>query len=464
MQFAIGSEQRPLRVAIIGSGPAAFYAAADLLKQDAHIDVDMFERLPTPYGLVRGGVAPDHQKIKNVARIYERTALRSQFRFWGNVTYGKDISREELLQHYDSLIYAVGSQSDRQMGIAGEDLIGSYSATEFVGWYNGHPDYRDRTFDLSVDSVAVIGMGNVAVDVARILAKTPAELAHTDMADYAQEALKQSQVRKIYMIARRGPVQAAFTPPEARELLELEQTVTLVDPEVLKLDPASENVLQTTKHKDVVRNIEIMRKMAQFSGEEKPRQLYLMFQYSPVEILEEDGRVSGIKLVKNELLQDEGGRIKARPVDEFEEMPVGLVFRSIGYQGVPLPGVPFDERKGVIPNQGGRVMDAESNSVRPREYVVGWAKRGPSGVIGTNKPDAGETVRALLVDYMDREAEANEAFKPEAVEALLKTKNIAWVSFADWKILDDAEIEAGSSKGKPREKFTKIDAMMRRIK
>ena len=349
MQFAIGSEQRPLRVAIIGSGPAAFYAAADLLKQDAHIDVDMFERLPTPYGLVRGGVAPDHQKIKNVARIYERTALRSQFRFWGNVTFGKDISREELLQHYDSLIYAVGSQSDRQMGIAGEDLIGSYSATEFVGWYNGHPDYQERTFDLSVDSVAVIGMGNVAVDVARILAKTPAELAHTDMADYAQEALKQSQVRKIYMIARRGPVQAAFTPPEARELLELEQTVTLVDPEVLKLDPASENVLQTTKHKDVVRNIEIMRKMAQFSGEEKPRQLYLMFQYSPVEILEEDGRVSGIKLVKNELLQDEGGRIKARPVDEFKEMSVDWFFVPSAIEGWPYRGCLLTKERASFP-------------------------------------------------------------------------------------------------------------------
>ena len=464
MRFVIGSEQRPLRVAIIGSGPAAFYAAADLLKQDAHIVVDMFERLPTPYGLVRGGVAPDHQKIKNVAKIYERIAMQPQFRFWGNVTFGEDIKRNELLHYFDCLIYAVGSQSDRQMGIAGEDLIGSYSATEFVGWYNGHPDYQDRAFDLSVESVAVIGMGNVAVDVARILAKTPKELSQTDMAQYAMDALKQSQVQKIYMIARRGPVQAAFSPPEARELMELEQTVTLVDPDVLKLDAVSEHELESTKHKDTIRNIGIMRKMAQFSGEEKPRQLHLMFQYSPVELFENDGRVCGIKLVKNELIQDEKGRINARPVEEYLEMSVGLVFRSIGYKGVALPGVPFDERNGIIPNQGGRVLNPQNQSVQPREYVVGWAKRGPTGVIGTNKPDAGETVRALLIDYIDRKAEVTEACKPEAIEGWLKSKNIDWISFADWKKIDNLEIEAGNTKGKPREKFTTIEAMLRKIK
>ncbi len=464
MQFVIGSEQRPLRVAIIGSGPAAFYAAADLLKQEAHVVVDMFERLPTPYGLVRGGVAPDHQKIKNVAKIYERTALRPPFRFWGNVTFGEDIGRDELLHYFDCLIYAVGSQSDRQMGIAGEDLTGSYSATEFVGWYNGHPDYQDRTFDLSVDSVAVIGMGNVAVDVARILAKTPGELAQTDMAEHALEALEESRVRKIYMIARRGPVQAAFTPPEARELMELEQTVTLVDPNVLKLDPASECELESAKNKETLRNMEIIRKMALFSGEEKPRQLHLMFQYSPVELFENDGRVCGIKLVKNELIQEDGGRIQARPLDEYEELPVGLVFRSIGYKGVALPGVPFDERNGVIPNQGGRVMDPQTRSELPREYVVGWAKRGPSGVIGTNKPDAGETARALLQDYVNRKAEADERCQPEAVENWLKSKNIRWVSFTDWKKIDEAEIEAGNPKGKPREKFTTIEAMLRATK
>lgn len=460
----IGSEQRPLRIAIIGSGPASFYAAADLFKQESLVvEIDMFDRLPTPYGLVRGGVAPDHQKIKNVIKIYERTAQHPRFRFFGNVTLGEDIQREELLKHFDCIIYGVGAQSDRQMGIPGEDLTGSFSATEFVGWYNGHPDFMDRKFDLSVEKVAVIGMGNVAVDVARILSKTTEELAQTDIADDALQALKESQVKEIYMIARRGPVQAAFTPPEARELLELEQTVTLVDPQALELDSASQQELETTKQKDTVRNFELIKKMAENHEDEKSRKLRVLFLYSPVEVQGEAGRVSGIKLVKNQLVEAKG-RVKAVATEEFEELSVGLVFRSIGYQGVAIAGVPYDDWSGTIPNEEGRVMDPATKTVMPQDYVVGWAKRGPSGVIGTNKPDAIETTKNLIKDYQGQQVEDSDAFKAKAVEDWLKAKNIDYVTFEGWKVLDQIEVEAGAKKGKPREKITHIDEMLRRIK
>ena len=460
----VGSEERPLRIAIIGSGPSAFFAAADLFKQQALVvEVDMFDRLPTPYGLVRGGVAPDHQKIKNVIKIYERTAQHPRFRFFGNVTLGTDIQREELLEHFDCIVYAVGSQSDRQMGIPGEDLTGSFSATEFVGWYNGHPDFVDRHFDLSVEKVAVIGMGNVAVDVARILSKTPEELAHTDIAAAAFDALKASRVKEIYMIARRGPVQAAFTPPEARELLELEQTVTVVDPQALELDRPSQHQLETTQQKDTVRNFELLKKMAQNKAHEKSRTLRMMFLHSPLEIQGKAGRVSGIKLVKNQLVEAQG-RIKAVATDEFEALDVGLVFRSIGYQGVALPGVPYDDWSGTIPNREGRVFNPETQTVMPQDYVVGWAKRGPTGVIGTNKSDASATTQNLLKDHQDQAVKNSSAFQPEAVEDWLRSKNIDYVTFADWKTLDQIEVEAGAKKGKPREKITRIAEMLRLIK
>ncbi|MBF0278177.1 MAG: FAD-dependent oxidoreductase [SAR324 cluster bacterium] len=465
MKYQIGSENRPLSVAIIGSGPSAFYAAGDLLNRtELNVQVDMFDRLPTPYGLVRGGVAPDHQRIKNVTKIYERIASLPQFRFWGNVNFGTDISREEILKHFDCIVYAVGAKSDRQMGIPGEQLIGSYSATEFVGWYNGHPDYLDAQFDFSVEKVAIIGMGNVAIDVARILAKTPEELASTDIADYALEALKNSRVKNIYVIGRRGPVQAAFTSPEAKEMLELEQTEVIVDPEVLKLDGASQRFLDTTKNRDTVRTMEILQRIAGTEPEGKPRQLHLMFQYSPLEIYGSNERVSGIKLVKNKLVEGEGGRIKAEETGIIEELPVGLVLRSIGYKGVALPGVSFDEREGIIPNHNGRVVDERTKEICSREYVVGWAKRGPTGVIGTNKPDAIETTQHLLEDFRGQTAEAPEELKRESIEAWLKSKKIEYVTFEGWKRLDQHEIDEGAKKGKPRQKTTKIEDMLKIIK
>ena len=460
MQYPIGSEQRPLHVAIIGAGPAAFYAANELLKQkDFYTHVDMFERLPTPYGLVRGGVAPDHQKIKNVTKIYRRIASLSHFQYWGNVTFGEDICVEELLCRFDSIIYAAGAQSDRKMGIPGENLTGSYSAVEFVGWYNGHPDYRDLTLNLSVEQAVVIGVGNVAIDVARILAKTPEELANTDIPDYALEALKTSQIKDIYVIARRGPVQASYTPIELREMLKLEETVAIVDPEALKLDTASQHILGNTNQKDIRRNMEILQEMAKNTGQKKSKRLHFMFHYSPVKLNETHSRVSGIKLVKNQLIQV-GEQIKAKPTDELKTLPAGLVFRSIGYEGVALPNVPFDEKKGIIPNHHGRVIDNQTEKIHPREYVVGWMKRGPSGVIGTNKPDAVETVRLLLEDYKSQYAEPSEFSTPEAIGGWLHSKEIAFVTFDDWQILDRYEMDSGSKKGKPREKITLVAEML----
>jgi len=353
---------RPWRVAIIGSGPAAFYAAKELLRQESFLfEVDLFERLPTPYGLVRGGVAPDHPHIKAVSKIYDRIAHLPHFHFLGNVTFGKDINKEELFQLFDAIIYAVGCQSDRHLDIPGESFQGSHSATDFVGWYNGHPDYRDHTFDLSARRIAIIGMGNVALDVARILAHSPEELSHTDIADYAQEALQHSMVEDIYLIGRRGPVQAAFTPIEVRELLALKVTEPFVDSKELSLEAASQNELDHAQ-RHVQQNLEILKIISQHSGSEKKRHMHLMFKRSPVKIYGNLGKVSGLELVKNQLSQDKEGNIKAQPTNTFERLNVELVFRSIGYQGVPLKGVPFDPKKGIIPNKQGRVIDQKTQS------------------------------------------------------------------------------------------------------
>ncbi len=458
-QQTIGTEQRPLRIAIIGSGPAGFYAAGGLLKQKVvSVEVDMFDRLPTPFGLVRGGVAPDHQPVKAVCKTYERTALKPHFRFWGNVEFGKDVTKQELFQHYDCVVYAVGAQTDRQMGIPGEDLKGSHSATEFVGWYNGHPDFQHLKFDLSAKRVAIIGVGNVAVDVGRILAKTPEELAATDIADYAWQALKHNQVEEIYLIARRGPVQAAFTPVEARELLHLEKTDTVIAKSELELDVASQTVLDTTHDRCIVHNMEVMEHMPHEPGN-KPCQLNLWFKRSPVEIYGKDGQVAGLKLVHNDLIEQDG-RIRAKATERTEDLPVDLVFRSIGYLGVPLPDVSFDDWKGIIPNQEGRVIDQETKEWCEGEYVVGWAKRGPTGVIGTNKHDALDTIKHLLDDYNGRPSETSEKFRPEAIEDLLRSRKVRYVTYSDWQKLDSLETEAGQKKGKPREKFTTIEAML----
>ena len=424
-----------LRVAVVGSGPAGFYAAAALLASDLELEVDMIERLPTPWGLVRLGVAPDHPNIKAVSRAFERTAAQPGFRFFGNVEVGKDIEHAELALLYNAVVYSVGAQTDRQLGIPGEELPGSWAATEFVAWYNGHPDFQELSFDLSGERAVVIGNGNVALDVARMLALTPEELATTDTTDPAIEAINEAGVREILVVGRRGPVQAAWTPVEVGELGELAGADVIVEPADLELDEASAAELEAAAP-TVRRNVEHLRDYAGRTPTGKPRTIRLRFFSSPVAI-HGDGKVEAIELVRNELV---GGR--AVPTEEHETIPCGIVFRSVGYQGVAMPGVPFDEGSATIPNEGGRV--------EPGLYVAGWIKRGPSGVIGTNKKDATETVALLLDD-------ARAALLPSrgegTLEALLEERGVEAVLYAGWEAIDAAERNAGESLGRPRVKL-----------
>jgi ferredoxin/flavodoxin---NADP+ reductase len=425
-----------LRVAVVGSGPAGFYAAGSLLSADVPVDVDLFERLPTPWGLVRLGVAPDHPKIKSVSRAFEKISAQPGFRFFGNVEVGRDVSHEELCEHYDAVVYAVGAQSDRRMGIPGEDLPGSWPATEFVAWYNGHPDFQELEFDLSAERAVVIGNGNVAVDVARMLALTAEELAPTDTTDAAIDAIAGSGITEIVMIGRRGPAQAAFTTPELQELGELAGADVIVDAADLEgADPTDTNA---------ERNLEVLREFAAREPTGKPKRLFLRFFQSPV-ALEGDGRVESVELVRNTL--DE--QLRAVPTEERETLPAGIVFRSVGYRGVELPGLPFDERTGTVPNDRGRVA--------PGVYVTGWIKRGPSGVIGTNKKDATETVEVLLEDLRDGPRKDRPAGE---IEALLAERGVRFVLYPGWTSIDELERAAGEKLGRPRVKLVTWDELL----
>ena len=456
-----GSAENPLRVAIIGSGPSGFYAAERLQREKGlHAAIDMFERLPTPYGLVRGGVAPDHQKIKSVTRVYDRIATKDDFRFFGNVTYGSDVHLADLQAHYHAAIFAVGAQTDRELGIPGEDLPGSHAATEFVAWYNAHPDYRDRSFDLSTTDVAVIGLGNVAMDVVRILARTTAELQQTDIADYALDALDASQVRNIYVLGRRGPAQSAFTNPEIRELGEMEDAEVVVAPEEVELDPHSRAYVDSGESRSATRNVEILSNYSLQQPQGKSRRIVMRFLTSPVEILG-DGRVEAMRLVRNELQLRDNGYLSARPTDIYETIPVGLVFRSVGYRGVPLPDIPFYEPWGIIPNEKGRVLrEQDGADSLTGLYVVGWIKRGPSGVIGTNKPDSVETVTMLLEDRAAGQLWQPTAPAPASVDELLCARGLRPVTFADWQTLDALEQERGEALGRPRLKYSRVEEML----
>jgi ferredoxin/flavodoxin---NADP+ reductase len=434
---------QPLRVAVVGSGPAGFYAADALLKsEDPTVEVDVIDRLPTPWGLVRLGVAPDHENIKAVSRAFERTAAKPGFRFFGNVEVGSTVEHADLLQLYDAVVYTVGAQTDRRLGIPGEDLPGSWAATEFVAWYNGHPDFQHLEFDLSHERVVVIGNGNVAIDCARMLALTAEELETTDTTQEAIEAINGAGVREILMVGRRGPVQAAFTPPELKELGELAGAEPVVDPRELELDPASLRDLEADRDR-ARRNYDLLQEYAARAPEGKPRRIVLRFLASPLAILGED-EVEGVEIVRNELVEEDG-RIVARPTGEREVVPAGLVLRSVGYKGVPLPGVPFDERSGTIPNDRGRVEGAE------RTYAAGWIKRGPSGVIGTNKKDATETVDVLLED-----ARAGRLVRPRSgatLESLLDERDASYVEYEGWQLIDAVERRAGEPLGRPRVKL-----------
>ena len=446
----------PLRVAVVGSGPAAFFTAESLLSQgNLVVSVDMFERLPAPYGLVRFGVAPDHQKIKSVTRSFEKIARRPGFRFFGNVDVGTRVTLDDLRPHYHAICFATGAQTDRRLGIPGEDLARSHPATEFVAWYNGHPDFRDRTFDLSRPRAAVIGVGNVAVDVARILCRTAAELAATDITPYAETALASSGIREVYLLGRRGPVQAAFTNAEVRELGELAGADIVVPPRDCALDPLSAAALEASDDRALARKVEILTEFSTRQRTGKPGTLTLRFLVSPVEILGDDtGGVRGLRLVRNRLEADGRGGLKAVPTDEVEELPVDLVFRSVGYHGVPLPGLPFDERGGTVPHDHGRVLDHDA--VVPALYVSGWIKRGPSGVIGTNKPDAGETVASMLADAAAGTLPVPAAPDPASVEALVRQRQPDVGLFDDWLRIDAAETARGKACGRPRVKCVTV--------
>jgi ferredoxin/flavodoxin---NADP+ reductase len=426
----------PLRVAVVGSGPAGFYAAGSLLDSDVSVEVDMIERLPTPWGLVRLGVAPDHPKLKSVSRAFERIAQKEGFRFIGNVEVGRDLSHDDLLELYDAVIYAFGAQTDRRLGIPGEELPGSWSATEFVAWYNGHPDYQQLDFDLDVERAAVIGNGNVALDVARMLALTPEELAPTDTTDPAIEAIGASALREIVIVGRRGPAQASWTTQELKEMGELAGADVAVDP--AELEGAEEGDTQTQ------RNMQVLREFAARTPT-KPVTVRFVFRRSPVELLGES-KVEQLVLVRNRL-EEQDGRLVAVPTEECETLDCGLVFRSVGYRGVGVDGVPFDERRGTIQNEGGRIVGAD------RAYCAGWIKRGPTGIIGTNKKDAAETVAALLEDIQAGRLVHRDEVLAEAVEARLAERGARPVLYEGWTTIDELERTAGEPLGRPRVKL-----------
>ncbi len=454
MSMSLGTAQRPLRVAIIGSGPSGFYAAEALLAANVKTQVDLYDRLPAPFGLVRYGVAPDHPKIKNVIKVYEKTAAHPQFGFFGNVMVGKDLSVQELPVYYDAVLFACGAQTDRALGILGEDLPGSYTATEFVAWYNGHPEYRDRRFDLSHEVAVVVGQGNVAMDVGRILCKTVDELKQTDIAQHALEVLAESKIREVHLIGRRGPVQAAFTPPEIKEFGELQDCDPVLDPAYLNINPESQSELDDPNNAVRRRNWEILKEFASRPAPAKRKRFVIHFFKGPKE-LKGEGRVEKVILEKNKLTGPPGGQ-QAVGTGELEELACGIFFRSVGYRGVSIPGVPFDGKKGVFPNAGGRIM--ENSQPVAGLYAAGWIKRGPSGVIGTNKPDSVETVQNLFADLPNLKPCATP--DSQEVLTLLKNRGVKVVSFIDWRKIDAAEIERGKPLGKPREKFVKVEEML----
>jgi ferredoxin--NADP+ reductase len=450
----------PLRVAVVGSGPAGFYAAEALLRAtEVTVDVDVYDRLPTPYGLVRGGVAPDHPRIKTITRLYERTAGHPNFRFLGNVMLGRDVFVEDLRAHYHQIVYATGNEADRRLGIPGEGIEGSTSSAVFVGWYNGHPDYRLARIRLDTARAAIIGNGNVAVDVARILLRTPDELAGTDIADYARVALASGRVREVWLLGRRGPAQAAFTTQELKELGELADADVLVDPADLVLDPASEAEVAASSQRQ--KNLALLRESSGRRATGRRRVLRLRFCVSPVAILaDEAGVVRGLTIERNRLEARPDGTVAARPTGQIETLEVGLVVPAIGYAADPIPGVPFDARARIIANVDGRVCDPVTRQVVPNEYVVGWARTGPRGLIGSHKGGSGDVVRHLLDDWRAGHVARRDLPPREAIIATLEARGVPVVGFLEWKRLDEVEVARGARRGVPRDKIADVQAML----
>jgi ferredoxin--NADP+ reductase len=449
LRTGVAGPVRELRVAVVGSGPAGCYAAEELLsRRDVSVRVDMFERLMTPWGLVRFGVAPDHLATKNVITGFERMTQDPRFRLWLNVEVGRDISPEQLSERYHAVIYAVGAMDARAMGIAGEDLPGSHSATEFVAWYNGHPDYVDRDFDLSAERAVVIGNGNVAIDIARLLLSTPVRLARSDIAQHALEQLSTSRIREVVVVGRRGPAEAAFTNGELLGLLNVPELDVVVDPEGFG----------ATDHPDRALDFAAVQKAARLSElvGRKPtndRRVVFRFCASPERLLGQH-QVRGIRLVHNTLVAD-GSGVRAVPTDEFDELDCGLVIRSVGYRGNPLGSVPFDSARATILNRNGRVIDPQSGRPVTGTYVTGWIKRGPSGVIGTNKQCAKQTVACLVEDFV-----AHGLAEPTTELSDMATRLPAAFDVRAWQAIDQHERNEGKRTGRPRVKLVDGAALL----
>ena len=448
---------RPARVAVIGSGPAGFYATGRLLDADTPVEVDLFDRLPTPWGLVRAGVAPDHPKIKSVSKVFEKIAQKPGFRMFGNVEIGRDISHADLTRHYDAVIYAYGAQADRRMGIPGEDLPGSLPATAFVAWYNGHPDFRNLDLDLMTERAVVIGNGNVAVDVARMLVLAPEELHPTDTAVHALEVFASSQIRDVVIAGRRGPLQAAYTNPELLELGELQIADVIVDPMEAALDALSATDLAGVSQPDQ-RNVETVLEYAQRARTDRPRTVTLRYLLSPLEI-RGDGRVEEVVLVRNRLVRSEDGSLRAIATDHTETIPCGLVLRSVGYRGLPVAGVPFDQARCVIPHAEGRALGEDGLPV-VGVYCTGWIKRGPSGVIGTNKKDAIETAGALFEDLAAGRLPKPAEPTSEAAEAMVAERRPEAIEYGHWESIDSHERALGEPHGRPRLKLCSWEELL----
>lgn len=436
---------------MVGAGPAGLYAVQSLLESGSVLRVDVFDRLPTPYGLVRYGVAPDNQKMKSVTRVL-RTAFdrATRVRFIGNVRFGADVTRSDLLEHYDAIVYATGAQSERKLGIAGEELPGSCGAKEFVDWYNGHPDAADRDFPLQAPQVAVVGAGNVALDVARMLARGADEIAATDVPDRVLAAFRGSRVTDVHLIARRGPAQAKFSPEELRTFASLADVDIIVRPEELLLSAADE--IRMESNRQLRTNVEVLRKWSRRSLEGRSRRIHIRFLQRPVRILGQH-RVEALVLERNEILPDGG----VRGTGKFETLEVGAIFRSVGYEALPLSGVPFDPARSIIPHDRGRVLDGTGRSAG-REYVAGWAKRGPSGTIGTNKSDSAETVEALLADFASRTPHSRN--DPEQILTVLESRGAEFTNWENWLRLDDHELELGRQQDRPRVKIPVLRSML----
>jgi ferredoxin/flavodoxin---NADP+ reductase len=448
------------RVAIVGAGPAGAFAAAGLLRAVGDAEIDLFERLPTPWGLLRGGVAPDHQEIKRLDETFDRQTLARGCRFFGNVEVGVDVSHEELIRHYTAVIYATGAQTDKSLGIPGEDLPGSWPATEFVAWYNGHPDYRELEFDLSAERAVVIGNGNVAADVTRILALSAGELERTDAADHALEVLRDSRIEEIVVVGRRGPAQAAFTSAELRELGNLDGVEIRIDRAEVELDPVSSRWLAEEGTFTARKNLELLREFAARPARpDARRRIELRFLRSPVEI-RGAGRVEAIDVRRNQIVRSDDGALRARGLDEEPvTIECGLVLRSVGYRAVPLPDVPFDERYFVLPNERGRVLTTDGEPL-PGVYAVGWIKRGPTGILGTNKRDAEETVRCLVEDLRAGALTAPPNPAPEQIDALLAERKRDLVTVEGWRAIEERELDRGRSEERPRVKLASRDELL----